>query len=318
MSKTTATNSAAELVAAVTRKQFSLGAKLKRSTDSYVLMAPYMILFFVFTVLPVAAATVLSFTNFNMLELPRFTGLMNYIRLIVDDQIFLVVLQNTLLFAVVTGPVSYFLSFFLAWFINDFRSKVRSVLTLVFYLPSLAGGAFSIWLVFFSGDQYGFLNGWLMSLGVIRDPIDWIGNQSYIMSVVVFVQLWASLGAGFLSFIAGFQTVDKSMYEAGAIDGIKNRWQELWYITIPAMAPQLLFGAVMQVSATFGAGAIITQIAGFPTRGYAADTIGTYILDYGTVRFEMGYASTLAVVLVLIMLVINSIFTKVLKRFSDD
>jgi len=286
--------------------------------DSYLLMAPYLILFTVFTIIPVLAAIVLSFTNFNMLQPPSWAGWSNYIRLFLDDQIFGQVFQNTLRFAVITGPVSYFLCFFLAWLINDFKSRTRSVLTLIFYAPTLAASVWSIWLIIFSGDQFGYMNGILMSLGIVRDPIDFIGDTAYTMTVVIIVQLWTSLGAGFLSFIAGFQTVDRSMYEAGAIDGIRNRWQELWYITIPAMAPQLMFGAVMQVSASFGVSTLIQQIAGSPTRAYSADTIGTYIIDYGTVRFEMGYASTLAVVLFVTMILINTVVRKALKRFSDE
>jgi multiple sugar transport system permease protein len=295
----------------------ALLSDLRRAAPSYALMAPYLVLFVLFTLIPVGAAIFLSFTSFNMLEPPVWVGWANYARLALDDQIFLIVLKNTLVFAFITGPLSYLISFFLAWFINDFRPWVRAVLTLVFYLPSLAGNIFFIWIAIFNGDYYGILNGILINLGILKDPIDWLQDSRYILGVVIAVQLWLSLGASFLAFIAGFQTIDRSLFEAGAIDGIRNRWQELWYITIPCMAPQLLFGAVMQIGASFGVSQVIMAIGGFPTRGYAADTVTTYIIDYGTVRFELGYASAIAVVLFIAMLATNRLISRALKRFLD-
>src|SRR5574344_544208 len=286
--------------------------------SSYLMMAPFLILFTVFTIVPILASIGFSFTNFNMLEKPRWVGFNNYIRLLLDDQIFLQVFKNTLVFAFITGPISYVLSFLLAWMINEYSPTARSIWTLIFYAPTLAGNIFYIWTVIFSGDYYAPLNAYLMKFGLIKEPIDWIGNSNYVLGVLLTVQIWLSFGAGFLSFIAGFQSIDGSLYEAGRIDGIRNRWQELWYITIPSMGPQLLFGAVMQISGSFGVSEVIKQGGGFPTRGYAGDTIGTYIIDYGNVRFEMGYACTLSVVLFLIMVFTNAIITKLLKRNLDD
>jgi multiple sugar transport system permease protein len=298
-------------------KPDSLGARILRSGPSYALMAPFLLVFAAFTVIPVFAAVFLSFTSFNMLQAPKWAGWGNYVRLVLDDQLFLVVLKNTLVFAFLTGPVSYLVSFFLAWFINDFKPWVRALLTLVFYFPSLAGNVFIVWGMIFSGDAYGMVNGILMDLGLLREPVLWLQDPKHLFNVLVFVQLWLSMGASFLAFIAGFQTIDKSLYEAGVIDGIKNRWQELWYITIPSMAPQLLFGAVMQIAASFGVSEVITALGGFPTRGYAGDTVTTYIQDYGTVRFEMGYASAIAVVLFITMLLTNKVITGALKRYMD-
>jgi multiple sugar transport system permease protein len=289
-----------------------------QTRSAYGMLAPFLILFTVFTVLPILCSIYFSFTSFDMLQKPKFVGFSNYIRLMLDDKIFLKVLKNTMVFAFITGPLSYVLSFLLAWMINEYKPVVRSIWTLIFYAPSLAGNIFYAWTIVFSGDYYGYLNGWLMKLAIIQEPIDWIGNTDYVLKVVLLVQVWLSFGAGFLSFIAGLQGIDKSMYEAGRIDGIKNRWQELWYITIPSMKPQLLFGAVMQIAASFGVSEVVKSVAGFPSRGYAADTIGTYIIDYGTVRFEMGYACTLSVVLFIIMLLMNKIITKFLRSGAND
>ncbi|MEG1887799.1 MAG: sugar ABC transporter permease [Oscillospiraceae bacterium] len=283
---------------------------------SYLLIAPFMLLFLMFTVIPMMSAIGLSFTSFNMLEMPRFIGWQNYQRMFLDDPIFFKVVKNTLVFACVIGPAGYIMSFLFAWLINETGRLLRTVLTVIFYMPILAGNIYFVWAFLLSADSYGVINGWLMQLGITSEPIGWLIDQNLMMPSLIVVQLWMSLGTGFLAFIAGFQSMDNSLFEAGAIDGIRNRWQELWYITIPAMANQLLFSAVMQISVSFGVSAVITSLVGFPTSQYNADTIVTYIMDIGTTRFEMGYACTIAVFLFVLMLIVNFIITNILRRFS--
>ena len=294
-----------------------LSPQLRRSLPSYAMIAPYFLLFTLFTILPVAASIVLSFTDFNMLEWPEFVGWTNYIRLLVNDDLFVVALKNTLIFAVVTGPVSYMMCLLFAWIINEFSGKLRAFLTLIFYAPSICGNAFMIWQIILTGDRYGFLNGILLKWDIINEAISWMKTEKYVLPMLIVVQLWLSLGTGFLSFIAGLQTVDKSMYEAGVLDGIKNRWQELWYITLPAMKPQLMFGAVMQITQSFAIADISIQLAGNPSVNYAGSTVVTHLLDYGTVRFEMGYASAIATILFLLMVGTNKIVQKVLRRVGE-
>ena len=212
-------------------KRQSLGKTIWKHRASYLLMAPYFILFFFFTVLPVLMAIGVSFTDWNMLEKPEFVGWQNYVKLLLDDEIFIISLKNTLIFAVITGPVSYMLCLLFAWIINEFNRGMRTLLTLIFYAPSICGNAYMVWNLILTGDRYGYLNGILLNLDIINEPILWMKTEQYVMPMLIIVQLWLSLGTGFLSFIAGLQTVDKSMYEAAAIDGIKNRWQELWYVT---------------------------------------------------------------------------------------
>lgn len=292
--------------------------KKRSSKASYLLMAPYMILFFLFSVLPVAASLVLSFTDFNMLEAPNFVGWQNYIRLFLQDDIFMIALKNTLVFAVITGPVSYFMCLIFAWIINEFKGKLRAFLTLIFYAPSIAGNAFMIWSIILSGDRYGYLNGWLLRLGAILEPISWMKEEKYVLPFLIIVQLWLSLGTGFLTFIAGLQTIDKSLFEAGAMDGIKNRWQELWYITLPSMRPQLMFGAVMQITQSFAVADISIQLAGNPSVNYAGATIVTHLQDYGGgTRYEMGYACAIATILFLLMIGSNQIIQRVLRKVGD-
>lgn len=291
--------------------------EMRANKHSYILMAPYMILFAVFTVLPVLVSIVLSFTYFNMLEFPKFIGWQNYTRLFLEDDVFLIALKNTLLFAVITGPISYISCFVFAWIINELSPKLRAVMTLVFYAPSISGNVYFIWLMIFSGDRYGIMNGLLLKFGFILEPVQWLKTEGYIMPIVILVQLWLSLGTGFLAFIAGLQTVDGTLYEAGAVDGIKNRWQELWYITLPSMRPQLMFGAVIQITTAFAVADVSIALAGFPSVNYAAETIVTHLIDFGTTRFEMGYASAIATVLFLIMVASNLFVQKLLRKVGE-
>ncbi len=306
-----------EALAEVAKKQGKLGYRIKRSRASYVMLAPYFILFFFFTVLPVAISIGLSFTYFNMLEWPSFNGWSNYVKLFLEDDIFLISLKNTLIFAVVTGPISYILCLLFAWIINEFSPKIRTLLTLIFYAPSICGNAYMVWQLILSSDRYGYLNGILIKLGIVDEQILWMQDTKYILPCLIVVQLWLSLGTGFLSFIAGLQTVDKSLYEAAALDGVKNRWQELWHVTLPAMKPQLMFGAVMQITQSFAVADISLVLAGNPSVNYAGATVVTHLLDYGSTRFDMGYASAIATVLFLLMVGTNKLVQKLLRRVGE-
>lgn len=311
------TSNNSERALEIARKQGTLWYRVKKSKTSYIMLAPYFILFFLFTVLPVAMAIAFSFTYYNMLELPQFVGWKNYIKLFLEDDIFMKSLKNTLILAVVTGPVSYMLCLLFAWIINEFKGKLRAFLTLIFYAPSICGNAYVVWNLILTGDRYGYLNGFLMELGVLDEAVQWMQTEKYVLPVLIVVQLWLSLGTGFLSFIAGLQTVDASMYEAAALDGVKNRWQELWYVTLPAMKPQLMFGAVMQITQAFAIADVSLNLAGNPSVNYAGATVVTHLLDYGTVRLEMGYASAIATVLFLLMIGTNMLVQRLLRRVGE-
>lgn len=281
------------------------------------MLAPFFILFIIFTVLPVFLSMILSLTDFNMLQMPHWMGVSNYTRLFLEDEIFILACQNTLIFAAVTGPVSYLLSLLIAWFINELPPKIRAVVTLVFYAPSISGQVYLIWSTLFSSDAYGWANATLMELGMINAPVLWFQDANYVMPLCIIVALWTSLGTAFLSFIAGFQTIDRSMYEAAAVDGIKNRWQELWYITLPTMRPQMMFGAVLAITNSFGFGAVVDALCGFPSVDYAAHTIMHHLSDYGGQRYEIGYSSAIAVVLFVIMFASNIIIKKALSKVGE-
>lgn len=293
------------------------GRRERGSLSGLLFTAPYALIFLVFILVPVVLAVVLSFTNFNAIEWPEWVGFLNYITLLTSDEVFMqYVLPNTVLYAVVVGIGGYILSFLLAWLLCNLTRGVRTVLALIIYSPSLTAGVAMtvLWKVIFSGDQTGLLNSWLMSLGVIDEPIVWLVNTSYLLPIVIIIGLWSSMGIGFLAMIAGIANSDESLYEAGAIDGISNRFQEMIYITIPQMKPQMLFAAVMAVVNAFQNGTVSALLTGNPSPGYAAQLIVNHIEDYGFLRYEMGYAATVSVVLLLIV----QIFSKAANRLLTD
>ncbi len=303
---------------AVARKDMTMGQwvwkEMKRNKVAYLMVAPYMILFCIFTVLPVLLSIVLSFTNFNMLEFPDFVFLDNYISLFFDDDIFLIAVKNTFIFACIVGPASYLMSFLVAWFINELSPKIRAVVTLIFYAPSISGQVYLIWGTLFSADSYGWVNSILLEYELIDEEINFFQREEYAMILCIVVALWTSLGTSFLSFIAGLQGVDRSLYEAGAVDGVKNRWQELWYITLPSMKPQLMFGAVMAITGAFGFGPVVDALCGFPSVNYSCHTIMHHLSDYGGMRYETGYASAIATVLFLVMIGANGLVKRMLSK----
>ncbi len=284
-------------------------SRLVRLNPAYYFIAPYVLLFLLFIVVPVAVAIGLSFTNFNAVSAPSFVGFMNYVNLLTKDTIFMqYVLPNTLLFAVIVGPGGYLLSFFLAWCLSQISKTPRTILALLLYSPSMTGGvAMSVvWRIIFSGDQRGYLNALLLNWGWISEPIIYLQRVEYLMPIMIIVALWSSMGVGFLAMLAGLMNINEEMYEAGEIDGVRNRMQEVFYITIPLMKPQMLFGAVMAVVNTFQVGYIGVALSGSnPTPQYAGQLIVNLIEDYGFIRYEMGYASAASVALLVLIYVVT-------------
>lgn len=276
---------------------------MKDDVSFYLFMAPFMLAFILFTVLPILASMVLSFFDYDMVSTPIFIGFENYVRMFTGDDLFFTVLANSLKFGILVGPGGYLLAFLMAWMINEFPRAIRVFLTFVFYVPSLVGNALYIFQVMFSGDSYAYINNFLISFGLITEPIQWFQNDSYNFVIIVCIQLWMSMGVSFLANIAGLQNVNSELYEAGAIDGIRTRWHELWYITMPSMKTILLFSAVMQIQTAFSMGALQTSLAGYPSVNNSVDTLVQYIGDVGTTRYEMGYAAALSVFLFIIIII---------------
>ncbi len=290
----------------------SRGSK-KEQAAFYIMLAPFFILFFLFTILPVLTSVVLSFFNFDAVSMPTFAGLDNYLRMFVQDDVFPTALRNTLIFAVVTGPIGFMLAFILAWMVNEFNPMIRTLLSFLFYAPALTGNVYFIWKILFSGDSYGYLNSTLMSMGLIVDPIQWLKSPTYALPIIMIVQLWLSLGITFLANISGLQNVNPELYEAGAIDGIKSRWHELWYITLPSMREILMFGCVMQIQSAFSVSAVAIELCGYPSVNNSVDTIVSLLTDVGNARYEMGYAAAISVFLFILMAVTKNLMFKLIN-----
>lgn len=276
------------------------------------MLMPFMVLFVVFTVIPVVMSVPVSFTDFNMVQKPEFVGFSNYTALFLSDKIFMKSIRITLIFVFFSGFISYIICFLVAWLIDSMPRKTGDFFTIIFYIPSMAN-VYSVWRVIFSGDMNGYVNSLLISIGAITSPVQWLTDGRYVLFTAVVVQMWLSLGAGFLAMRAGLRGIDRTMYEVGAIEGIKNRFQELIYITIPSIKPHLLFAGVMQIVSSFTAGSVIQNLTGFPSTDYNAHTVMLHAYDYGWVRYEMGYASAICMILFLVMYSVN----KILEKISD-
>ena len=282
----------------------------------FIMFLPFLTCFILFTVVPIFSSIGLSFTSYDMVSTPKFVFVENFKRMFTNDDVFGIVVKNTLIFAIVTGPLGFLLAFLLAWFVNEFSPRVRTILSFMFYSPALAGNAIFIWKILLSGDSYGYLNSLLLSIGVITEPVVWLKTPEYLMTILIIVQLWQSMGISFLSSISGLQNVSVDLYEAGAIDGVRSRWQELRYITLPAMKHMLLFSAVMQIQASFSVSGIAVELAGFPSAQYAVDTVVSHMSDVATVRFEYGYASSIALVLFVMMVSTRLLIEKVFNAIG--
>ncbi len=297
------------------RKRASKTRKLE-NLYGYLFLMPFLSLFLLFVIIPVFVAVYLSFTNYNMIQPPVAAGWSNYVRLLLDDDVFLKALKNTFIFALFIGPLGYMMSFLMAWILNGRRFK--DGLALAFYAPSITSAICitQVWLYFFSNDKMGLFNSILLNLGIITEPILWNQSANYIFPAVIIISVWMSMGTGFLVFLAGFQNLPTDIYEAGRIDGIKNRWQELCHLTLPLMKPQLLFGAINTIVGSFGVFDIVVQFAGMPSPNYSAHTIVAHLYDYAFLRFQMGYAATVAVILFLITFILGRICMRLFR--SDD
>ena len=287
---------------------------IRKNKFCYLYLAPFFILFGIFVIAPVVMAIILSFTSYNLTQPPQFVGIANYTALFFSDTVFTKSTVNTLTMAIVVGPFSYIGALILAWALNELSPKLRTALVFFIYAPSISGNAFIIWQLLFSGDQFGYITSLLLTWGLISEPIYFLFDTKYMMTVVIIVTMWMSMGTQFLSFVAGLQGLDHALFEAGCIDGIRNRWQELWFITLPQLKPQLMFGAVMSITGAFTVGNVGAMLCGNPSTEYAVHTLVNHMTDYATVKYEFGYACAIATLLFLAMIVCNELIKLLLKN----
>ncbi|MDR1531423.1 MAG: sugar ABC transporter permease [Clostridiales bacterium] len=281
---------------------------------SYLFLLPFAGAFAVFTVLPVCISFVNSLTRYSMLEPPVFVGFDNYVRMFTDDEVFQLAMKNTIFLALIIGPGGYLASLLLAWMINTLPRSLRTVFVVVFYAPASVPGIYSIWKIIFSGDEYGLVNGFLKRWGFVTEPISFLYDPTKMMMVLIICQLWISMGIGFLSFVAGLKSIDRQYYEAAAVDGVKNRWQEAWFITLPMLKPQLLFGAIMAITGSFGISEVTVQLFGFPSTDYTVHTMANHLSDHFSIRYDVGYASSIATVMFCLMIGCNKLVNRLLGR----
>lgn len=295
------------------KRYVSVKTFIKKYKTGTLFVLPFCILFAVFTVIPIISAMGLSLTDYNLLETPNFVGLTNYRLLFLEDSVFMTAVKNTLIFAVVTGPIGLILSFLMAWVVN--KAPLKNFFSLLIYVPSITSGIAMtvVWMYFFSPDRYGLINNILFELGAINEPILWNLDEDYILIVCIIISIWLSMGSSFLVFLAGLKNTSKELTEAGKIDGIKNDFQELIYITLPQMKPQLLFGCINALTASVSAFEIPMGVAGFPSPNYAGHTIVAHLYDYAFVRFQMGYAAAIAVVLFFFTFILGRVLMRVLS-----
>jgi len=289
----------------------------KRYFEGYVMVLPFILLFAVFVIIPVVWGLVLSLTHYNMMQTMLWAGFSNYIELFLNDDLFITALRNTVWFAAIAGPIGFLASFFFAWVINQL--KFRDAFSLAFYAPSIVSGiAISIiWLYLFSSDRLGLVNSTLLDLGFISEPMLWTMDPQLIMPLIIVISVWMSLGTGFLTNLAGLSNINIELYEAGAIDGVKNKFQELYYITYPQMKPQLLFNAIMSTVASLNVHEIAVTVAGFPSPDYSAHTLVGHMYDHGFIRFELGYASAIAFVLFLMNFLLGRLFMRLFSTKDE-
>ena len=287
---------------------------IRKNKFCYLYLAPFFILFGIFVIAPVVMEIILSFTSYNLTQPPQFVGIANYTALFFSDTVFTKATVNTLTMAIVVGPFSYIGALILAWALNELSPKLRTALVFFIYAPSISGNAFIIWQLLFSGDQFGYINSLLLNWGLISEPIYFLFDTKYMMTVVIIVTMWMSMGTQFLSFVAGLQGLDHALFEAGCIDGIRNRWQELWFITLPQLKPQLMFGAVMSITGAFTVGNVGAMLCGNPSTEYAVHTLVNHMTDYATVKYEFGYACAIATLLFLAMIACNELIKLLLKN----
>ncbi|MDR0300593.1 MAG: sugar ABC transporter permease [Streptococcaceae bacterium] len=301
-----------------TKNKMKSRLKNDNSVMTWLFLTPYFLLFLVFIIVPILVAMLLSLTNFNGVQFPQFIGLNNYVNLFTQDAEFMQkVLPNTFEFALIVGPGSYILSFMMAWMLAQIPKRPRTILALIMYSPSLTAGiAMSVlWTVIFSGDAQGYINGLLLHWNLIAQPIQFLQSPQYLMNIMILVSIWGSMGVGFLAMLSGILNINPELYEAAYIDGIANRFQEIIYITIPSMKPQMFFGAVMAIVGTFQGGAIGVQLSGTnPTPNDAGQLISNHIDDYGILRYEIGYAAAISVVLLLIIYGLSKVVGRLLRE----
>jgi multiple sugar transport system permease protein len=283
----------------------------KQAIEGYLCILPWLIGFVCFTVGPMVGALVLSFTEYEIITPPEFTGLRNFQR-VFQDPLFYTSLYNTAYIALLAVPLQQVVALALALALNQ---KLRGVTfyRTIFYLPSqmpLVAAAL-LWLWIFNPD-FGLANALLNMFGL--GPVRWLFDIDWVKPSIVLITLWGGIGTPMIVFLAGLQGVPESLYEAAAIDGAGS-WQRFRNVTVPMISPVIFFNLIIGIIASFQAyfTLVYTTTQGGPANASLIYII--YLFFKAFKDFEMGYASSLAWLLFMVVLVLTGIQFYLAKRW---
>jgi putative chitobiose transport system permease protein len=286
------------------------------SLTPYLFLAPALVIISVFILYPTAAVVYYSFTEYNIVRPPEWVGLQNYERLW-RDPIFWKALSNSFLYLIVT-PTLIVLSIALAIVVNRPLPGVN-VFRALYYIPVISGtiavGIAWRWLFDTNG---GLINGILVSLGILEQPVQWLAEPAFTLPIAMLLTIWIGLGYYMMVFLAGLQNIPEDLYDAAVIDGC-NGFQKHWYVTLPGLRPQIVFVAVISSLAAievFNEIFVITGgLGGILNSGV---TMVFYLWRQAFRLQNAGYASAIAMVLLLITLVFSIFNIRLLERSEQE
>jgi len=269
--------------------------------------SPWILGFLGWTIYPILASLYYSFTRFDAVRPPVFIGLANYIDMVAKDEVFRVVLYNTVYFVLLGVPAGLVTAFMLAVLLNN-EMKWRPVFRTIFFLPAIVPAIASaeVWRWVYN-PQFGLINATLKSMGMSTIP--WLSSPTLAKPSLIIIHMWAQ-GTAMVIFLAALQDVPRSLYDAALVDGA-NRWQRFWHVTIPMTTPAILFvmlTSLIGMFQYFTLGWLLTQ--GAPNN--STEFYSMYLYRNAFVYFKMGYASALAWLLFLIIVA----FTVLIFRTS--
>jgi len=273
---------------------------------AYAFVAPALGLLAVFFLLPTVAALVLSFTDFDVYAVAdssrlRLVGLDNYVRLLHDAR-FWTALRNTVWFVLVAGPASIAVSLAAALLVDAKVVRGRAIFRTILFLPVVTTlvAVAVVWRYLYH-PRYGLLNQLLGAVGIA--PVDWLGDPAWALPALALLAVWKNFGFNMLIFLAGLQAIPERLSEAARLDGA-NRWQELWHVTVPMLAPTFVFVGVIT---TIGYLQLFAEPYVMTQGGPANSTLSVVLLMYeeGFRWWNLGYGAAVAFVLFALILTVS-------------
>ena len=281
----------------------------KRFLTMLAFISPWIIGFLAFFVYPLLLSLYYSFTEYNLLQPPKWVGLRNYSNL-TEDTHYINAVGNTIYFVVFSVPLGVLTAFLIAFLLNQ-QLRLRVLLRMIFYIPIVVpiSATAILWMWIFNSN-WGLLNNLLALVG-IQGP-SWLGSPTWSKPSLVIMQLWL-VGGSVLIFLAALQDVPRALYDAAKVDGA-NAWHRVWHVTIPMVTPAILFSLLTGLIAafqTFANAWIMT--GGGPIR--STEFYVLYLYENGFRFFRMGYASAMAWILFGVVVVVTVILFRTSARW---